>query len=173
MTAAQAVQVATWKVAPRQGKTKPAFRVPNLVDLILVRMGEYSRLIAGLALAWPLEVLEATDRVPAEMFRDERARGYLLTLRAHRSELESAAEPFNVSVELADASPDCIFLIDQAATAAIVVPFSELGELVKELQRMANAAATVQKLAAEFPEDGRLDYFREGIHQAIKNRGEV
>lgn len=142
---------------------------PRLDDLLMVRLSEYGRMLAGYAVSWPREVLQAIDRVDPQYFRDEIARAYILTLRDQRSEIDQAPDTSAaaaISLRLAEQSPDFYTLIGWAATAPTVIDFTRLDEIAKDLRRMAiayNVIEQVQSLAC-----GDLDSLRERIHNEMR-----
>lgn len=155
-----------------KGGSKPP-RFYNQSELILLRMAEHSRLICGMCLPFPLEVLEITDDIAPELFRDERARAFLLTLRANRAELEAAADPSAVAIQLAKDSPHFRDIFIMTTTANLAVHFDQLPDLVRELRRDALALNQVSSLAGLLRPDGRPDGFNSRIQAEIRQRWEA
>jgi hypothetical protein len=54
----------------------------TISDLLLQRIAKTGRMLAGCALCWPDEVLDATRDLPSDYFTDPRARRFIEALRA-------------------------------------------------------------------------------------------
>lgn len=118
--------------------------MPTVNDLLLQRIAKTGRMLAGCALAWPDEVLDAIGGLPLEHFTDPRARRFIAALRADRDFLLDRLDEKTLEIWLADAMLS-IPIGEELDIGNLTARLKEDWAAIKSIERLQREQRTQQR----------------------------